>query len=849
MLACCAALAFLQSPAPPSVLAPREEGRGPSLSPHGDDPIHLQVGSGLAWIRNEGQWAPSIRYVARTGRVSVAAEPDGLLLWLAGTQQDSSIVRLSFGESSTPSRIESRTRLCGTYSYFRGDDPSRWVRGTPSFAELCYLGVRPGIDLVVRGTSEGLKYDLLVAPGADLASLVIGCEGVIGMDLDAKGTLLLRTPAGPLRHAPGRTWQVQPDGTEREIACRVRLVGERSFGFELEGYDRSLPLVIDPSLLWSTFLGSATPSQPAIDAAYSVATDANGDVTLVGTAAWNDFPTTPGAYQHPGTTVLTDPYDVFVTRLRGSDGALVFSSLIGGKKRDQATAVAIDDLGRPVVGGWTFSKDFPTTPGVFDPTKEAMNESSILLRLSAAGDDLQYSTYIEGSTNVWDNFSLEALAVDLTTGSAIVAGRGIGDSLPSTAGSFQPKWLGVSDGFIARFSPDASAVEWGTFLGGSGLDEIHAIDLDEEGRVALTGETRSLNFPVTDAAFQPQIGNPNVNRTAFVTVLDPTASRLVWSSYLGGNEVGKADSGHAVQFDPQGGVIAGGETRSASFPTTLGAYQTQFVGTFGDLFLTRFSPDGSSLIYSTLVGGSDIETMFGMIIDSSGVATATGVSGSTLPTSPGAFQTSFAGVFDTFVVRLNPRGDRLLYSSYLGGGGEDWGLGIATNPIGRAFVAGYTRSPNFPTTPNALSPTFVGGDTDAFATALDPYLEGVRPFGHSTRSCTGPLRLNAWKMPVAGDASFGLYCSGAPPGANGWLLKGTVAPSPAMLHGVEVWLAQPFERIPVASDADGYVEIPQALTSALASESASFQCLFEGTPACGGTGSWSASNGITITVQ
>jgi hypothetical protein len=836
----CACLLLALSPQDPGPTRAMSAGR----MGHAQPAVEAAAASGMGWIENHGQWDESLHYVGRVGSAWIGAQAGALLLWLPAPGESSSVVRLSFDAPAKP-LIEPRETLPGIYSYFRGNDPSRWVRGAPSFGEIVYRGVRPGIDLAVRGDERGIKYDLLVAPGADLASLRLRCEGGSGLWLEEEGTLVIETAAGPLRHAPGRSWQVLPSGEEREIVCRARLLDETSFGFEAVGYDPRLPLVIDPGLRWSTFLGSPTYAGTG-DAAYGAASDSNGDVTVVGKADWIDFPTTPGAYQHPGPSTIPAAGDVFVTRLRGLDGTLLFSSLIGGSNRDEAKAVAVDAQDRPVLCGQANSKDFPTTSGVFDPTKDS--DGSFILRLSATGDDLEYSTFIE-STVLLEALWLEAIAVDKRTGSAIVAGQGHGAGLPTTAGTFMPVCAG--DGFVARIAPDASAIEWATCIGGSTVDVVHAVAVDGEGRVAVTGETKSANYPTTPGAFQTQIGHPQVTRTAFVSVFASDGSKLDWSSYLGGKDPISSDLGYGVAFDPQDGLIVSGVTSSPTFPTTAGAWQPALAG-YGDLFFTRFTPDGSALVSSTFFGGVDTDWAFALAVDSSGVATATGITRVDLPAMPGAFQTKWGGSFDPFVVRMNPRGTRLLYASYIGGDREDWAFGLAVTPSGRTTIAGLTfDGGTYPTTPNALSPTYNGGQMDAIVSTLDPYLEGVRPIGDSAPSCTGPLRLNAWQMPVAGDPDFGVYCSGAPPLASGWLLIGNPAPWPVLVNGLAVWIAlgQPTRRVPIVSDADGYVEIPLSLSSLSRGQSSSMQCFFAGTPSCGGLGSWSASNGITITAQ
>jgi len=813
---------------------------------------------GPGFVENRGQWSSGVGFRGHLGGAAIGVEPCSVLLLLpqdAASSASPLLVRLRFEGGSPNARARGEGVLPGLHNYYLGNDPAKWVEGAPSFERVRIEGLYPGVDLVVRGEGGRVKYDLHLERAADLSRVVIACEGSGALRLGDDGSLTLETATGPIRQVPGRSWQVLPSGARRDIDVRFEIRGDRRFGFTTEGIDPALPLVIDPELLWSTYFGSSAIGQG--DGVAGVALAGNGDVVVVGSVKWQDFPVTPWSYQHPGNPGNPGAvvHDAFVTRLRGDDGTLVYSSLIGGAGSEGARCVDVDSQGRAVVGGLGGALDFPITPGAFDAAASS-NGTAFILRLSALGL-LEFSTFFEGSQQ-WDSFTIRALRIDNRTGAVVLAGECNGAGMPTTPGALDTTWDGhASDGYIGQLSPTGSTLEWGTYLGGFWLEEINDLAIDEDGRVAVTGMTTSDDFPVTPGAFQTTYyGLPTTSyQAAFVTILSPQADRLIWSSYLTGITNRDIVIGRAIAFDRHGGVVVAGSLGTSSpvfpstFPTTPGAIQSTYGG-LTDAFVTRFTPDGSDLVFSTYLGGTINELAYALSVDSAGVATVTGNATGGIPVTPGACDTVWGGAIDAFLVRLNPSGTRVLYGSYFGGASDNAGNDIVATSTGRTTMVGGTKPP-YPTTANAFQPNPLSTTWHGFATTLYLLHEGVRRRGESTPSCLGPLQLNTWSMALAGDSGFGFYLCGAPPSSSGWLLLGQPGSGPTTVGNAQLWLdpAQGIRRMSIQTDAEGYAEVPLALPAGSAGFGFAAQALIRNTSSCIGSGVFAASNAVTITIQ
>ncbi|WP_412675522.1 SBBP repeat-containing protein [Alkalihalobacillus alcalophilus] len=238
--------------------------------------------------------------------------------------------------------------------------------------------------------------------------------------------------------------------------------------------------------------------------------------------------------------------------------------------------------------------------------------------------------------------------------------------------------------------------------------------VDQEGNAYVTGITASTDFPTTSGAFSESYNGGFSD--AFISKLNPSGTGLVYSTYLGGNDT---DEGYEIALDEGGNAYVVGYTTSPDFPTTTGAFDPSYNG-IGDAFISKLNPNGTGLVYSTYLGGSSFDEGQGIKVDEDGNAYVVGYTTSAdFPTTAGAYDQSYNGNLDVFISKLNPSGTDLVYSTYLGGTGDDWGIGIAIDQGGNAYVTGYTESANFPTTSGAYDQSF-NGSIDVYITKLNP---------------------------------------------------------------------------------------------------------------------------------
>jgi hypothetical protein len=388
---------------------------------------------------------------------------------------------------------------------------------------------------------------------------------------------------------------------------------------------------------------------------------------------------------------------------------LGYSTYLGGTADDVGEAVTVDGKGSAYVTGITGSTNFPTTPGVFD-TGYNGNNDAFVARLNTSGNALVFGTYL-GGTSGYD-FG-QGIAVD-GAGSAYLTGVTSATDFPTTPGAFQTLSGGGSDAFVAKLSANGSVLAYGTYLGGSMNESGDGIGVDSAGNAYVAGNTHSDNFPTTPNAFDPTYNGGKIGWDAFMVKLNGDGSALAYGSYLGG---AKDEGGYAIAVDGAGSAYVTGYTNSGNFPSTPGAYQRSFNGGPEDAYVTKVSPDGGSLVYSSFLGGTWDDEGMGIAVDATGNAYVTGTTNSTdFPTTPGAFDTTENG-WSVFVVKLNSAGSAIAYGTFLGSDiSESWG--IAVDGAGNAYVTGDTNSAKFPVTADAVQTKF-GGDEDAFFTKLN----------------------------------------------------------------------------------------------------------------------------------
>ncbi|AJQ25637.1 SBBP repeat-containing protein [Pelosinus fermentans] len=607
---------------------------------------------------------------------------------------------LRFIGANPSANIEARKEEPGTVNFFIGNDPAKWRTDLHSYSEVVYPELWPNIDMVFHNTDGVLKYEFIIQPGANVSDIRLTYDGADNLSTDTEGNLIIHTPMGILTEQ--RPVSYQPDG-EQQLPVTTEFALERLpdgilvFGFTAgSDYDPQSPLIIDPDLVYSTYLGGGE-----FNHSVGIAIDTSGNAYVTGPTSSPDFPTTPGAFQ----TSLKGPRDVFITKLNPTGSALVYSTYLGGLNSDESFAIAVDTTGNAYVTGFTDSLDFPTTPGAFHPSPQN-TFSTFVTKLNSTGNALVYSTYLAGGGFFTTNVGT-AIAVD-TSGSAYITGRARSPEFPITPGAFQTSLKGLSDAFVSKLNPAGSALIYSTYLGGGSYDESLGIAVDTSGNAYVIGWTESTDFPTTPGAFQASLKGP---RDGFITKLNPTGSTLVYSTYFGSDEPSD------IAVDTSGNAYIIGTTDSADFFTTPGAFQTSLNGQ-SNAFITKLNPAGSALVFSTYLGGSISDSGSGIAVDTFGNVYATGTTVSPdFPLTPDAFQTSLNGSMNIFITKLNPTGSALLYSTYLGGSSFDESLGIAVDTSGNAYVTGTTSSPDFPTTPGAFQ-TSLNGSRDDFVAKL-----------------------------------------------------------------------------------------------------------------------------------
>src|SRR5215207_1926106 len=758
----------------------------------------------LSFELNQGQTDGTVDFLARAGGYLLFLTPTEAVMAFDNSATHSSkwnqeellstdrnkpepsrlIVRMKLEGANSATSAEGLDELASRTNYFSGPDPAQWHTDIPTYARVRYAQVYPGIDMVFYGNQRQLEYDFVVAPGSDPNVIQIAFSGIEGAEISRMGDLLLRTAQGDL-------WQSKPiayqerNGTREEVSASYIRRGVSGIGFQLGDYDRSRPLIIDPVLVYSTYLGGN-----GFDQGYAIAVDSFGSAYVTGKTAAADFPTTPEAFQ----TTFGGGDALFVAKLNPQGTALVYSTYINGAS---GNGIAVDSAGNAYVTGEASTPNFPTTPGAFQTAPYGFD--TFVTKLNATGSALIYSARFGGN---FDDFG-RAIALD-TAGNAYITGWTVCSATTCTfptVNAFQPKYGGGNnDAFVTKINSLGSALVYSTYLGGGQIinatdDWGEGIAVDSAGSAYVTGYTYAPDFPVTPGAYDTS----RAGLDAFVTKFTPAGTSLVYSTFIGGPA---REHGQGIAVDANGNAYVTGLTESSDnpftveydgFPVTPGAFQT--TGSY-DAFITKLNPQGSGLVYSTYLGGTGgVDRAWGIAIDSLGNATITGDTTANAQNTNNfpvvdAVQTNYGGgLSDAFVSKLNPAGTALVYSTYLGGSLYDEGRGIDLDGSGNVFAIGSTSSDNFPTA-NPLQVSNAGGvnsHDDAFVVKIG-----------ATASTTTLSSLTLNPTSVTGGAS----------------LQGTVTLSGAAPSGGAV--------VMLASSNGAVASVPPSVTVAAGATSASF---------------------------
>lgn len=705
----------------------------------------------LSFEANQGQADPQVRFTSRGNGYSLFLTDAAAVLSLShsdgaekkrthGAIAESDVVRMELAGANPGTHVSGDSPLPGKANYFLGNDPTKWHTDVPTYAKVKYAGVYPGVDLVYYGNQRQLEYDFIVAPGADPKAIKLHFAGADKLRLTLEGDLSVVAAHGTVAFHKPMVYQMI-EGKHVPVDGTFKISAENTVGFRLGTYDSNVPVVIDPVLAYSTYLGGT-----ASDVGTGVAVDASGYIYVSGYSTSTNFPTTAASYQ-PTSKEPSGYHIAFVSKMDPTESTLLYSTYIGGTNGERALGITIDSTGAAYVTGYTYSSNFPVTVGAFQTANKLASQNltnGFVLKLNATGSSLLYSTFIGGTgANGSGDFPL-AIAID-SGGDAYITGYTFSGDFPITQGAYQStnkaKTAGGSTGFVAKLNPTGTALVYSTYVGGSGNSKIvngsdgtgeqsRSIAIDSSGSAYIAGVTGSLDFPVTSNAFQKvnnTIHNPAYPATTqggyngYVAKLNPSGSALVYATYLGGSSTNvpsvsrfDSDALTAIAIDSAGNAYVTGDSGSSDFPVTTGVAQSsnKEIGRGGfTATVTELNPSGSALIYSTYIGGTGLSSDAhgdegdAITLDASGNAYITGYTySSDFPVTASAFQTINNGTShsqsNSFLTKLSPTGS-LLYSSFLGGSGGDAGNAIAINSSGTVYMTGQTSSTDFPVTSGA----------------------------------------------------------------------------------------------------------------------------------------------------
>ena len=648
----------------------------------------------LSFEPNVGQTGSEVRYMARASGGTFFFTPSEVVLRLKGADGSAGVLRTTFVGANGQVSIGAGEALPGKVNYLIGSDPSGWHTDLATFAGVHYYQLYNGIDLTYSGTEGQLKSTYTVAPGADPARIRWSYMGASGVSIDAAGNLqlalssesgqaLTATEAAPV------AWQVV-GGNKMPVSAQFKVYGDGTAGFALGAYDKTLPLVVDPTLLYSSYLGGVGAEYGA-----GIRADAQGNMYIGGQTASANFPITNAIQPSYGG----GPRDAFVTKINAQGTTLIYSTFLGGTNDDGATDLQLNGQGEAYLIGFTSSATFPISNAI-QPNLGGGTDAFVA-KLNASGSSLLFSTYMGGSG---PDFATRG-AID-SSGNVYFAGDTQSGNFP-VVNAYQPNLLGIQDAFLVKILADGSAVPYATYFGGSAADAGYGAAVDTQGNPYLGGYTLSGNLPLMNA-FQPAFGGGAGD--AFVTKFNSTGSALVFSTYLGGSG---NDVGEGMSVDAGGSAYVTGYTTSSNFPTQ-NPFQPANAGG-EDLFVTKFAASGTSLIYSSYMGGSQSDVGSDIWVAAGGVAYVTG--GTYSPNFPtlNPIQSVYGGGQDAFVAKINSNGT-IFYSTYLGGSALDYGNEVTSDNLGNAYVVGWTGSANFPTV-NPYQPA-LAGNLDAYVAKI-----------------------------------------------------------------------------------------------------------------------------------
>ena len=652
----------------------------------------------LAFTENQGQFDRRIFFRANVGGVTMWFSTEGIYYQFARripkgesfydnmfdvsakqfTEESDDLeqmtIKATFIGANPNPRVHGEGRMEHKCNYFIGNDPTKWRTDMPNYKAIVFEDIYVGIDLKFYGNGKQMEYDFIVSPGADPSQIQVCYEGVKSLEVNQAGELIVETEWGKVTELRPLVYQIEK-GERKTIRGEYQVGNTNSFGFKLpDGYDHDLPLVFDPILTYSTYLGGTD-----FEESYDFEVDDLGYAYVMGRTLSSDFP-----IQNPFDSSYGGNDDAYVTKLSKLGNSLVFSTYLGGSNWDWGDGIAVDDSGFVYVTGGTRSQDFP----ILNAYDSSYNNGKdvFVAKLTPTGNALIFSTFLGG---MGDDYGYKI--VPDNSYCPYVTGLTGSNDFPMR-NSYDSTHNGWEDVFVTKLVASGNALIYSTYLGGGENEFSDAMVVDDTGCAYITGQSTSSNFPTTPNAFdQTHDGYWDV----FVTKLAPAGNTLVYSTYLGGSGWDQSWCRN-MAVDVSGCAYVTGETRSSDFPVK-NAYDGSYNGG-QDAFVTKLSAGGDSLVYSTFLGGQNNDLGVGIVIDDSDCAYVSGYTYSSDFPVENPYDGTHNGSSDVFVTKLSPSGDALIYSTFLGGSAMDLGIGcvLSKSSPGCVYLSGHTLSSDFP---------------------------------------------------------------------------------------------------------------------------------------------------------
>ncbi|MFZ0816457.1 MAG: choice-of-anchor D domain-containing protein [Candidatus Sulfotelmatobacter sp.] len=688
----------------------------------------------LTFEANQGQTGAKVKFVSRgqgytafltSGGIALSLRPNPPVPvqqanYIAASTQASLNTTLQFklmGAAQNPS-VVGENQQSGVVNYFIGKDPTKWLTKVPTYARVRYKNVYPGIDLVYYGNHQQLEYDFAVSPGTDPSQIQFEITGANQIDLDEQGNLVLQTVSGELRFQSPVIYQ-ESSGTRVPVSGAYVVNDPTHISFHVAQYDVNKPLVIDPVLLYGTYLGGTGSDQPS-----GIVVDSTGSVYIAGYTDSADFSLT--TFGSPAAS----SNHVFVTKLDPTGSSLVYADYLGGNSDDYAIGLALDSSNNVYVTGSTTSTNFPTV----NPYQSAAlgPYTGFVSKISADGSTLVYSTYLGGS-----GFDEPAsVAVD-TLGEAYVAGTTTSQDFP-VANAYQPAALPNQGGaygnygFLTKFTANGSSLNYSTYFAGNTnvpncgsscyptpYSAISDVAVDANGNAYVAGTTNTSNFPYTSGAYLTS-NSPVADATIGFVSKFASAGTLDYSTYFYGSSGNPMGIG-AIAVDGSGSAyITGTVSSDTTFPTTSTSICNPGVSGVGCsyAFVSKFDPTAATLMYSTFLGLNNYASPESIALDSSNNAYVVANTDSAAFGTNNAIE-GYTNENDILLVEIDASATTELFATYLGGSDNDFASGLAVDANGNVYIAGSTSSADFPVTQEAFQ-NVLGGGTDAFVVKIGP---------------------------------------------------------------------------------------------------------------------------------